>query len=662
MDVRCAKCGIEYEFDDAKVTAAGVTVKCTSCGHVFKVKREEPSLPSPPVTGSFAGDGEWMVRQPGGSIYRFKELTTLQKWIVERKVSRHDEISKTGRTWKPLGDVAELASFFQVVDAANAALQASLVAVQPPMRPSEAPVAGGAGMRPGAPAVQHTDPDLGTPLPSPTSPLPTGAVPPMVAAVPPPSAPSVPVRPRTEALPQGPDALDALDGLDEDDPVLAWQRTKRRRLMAATVVLVVAALAAAGFTFRDQLRALVDGGTTALAPATLDAAAAALQGNRAAPRATAKQAIDAAAAAPTPPPLALAWQARLEIADAAEAREVARVEQALAAMGGPDAAKHEAAAGDAAARADQALAHAYRVVGDVRALAPRLPEAHLAAAAYQLERGGLPEMKGDLEAARQAATPEALPAIDAEIAVHQALADARGALASTDAAVLAAAAERVPRSADGRLRDAHAALLALAQAARVVAKAPADPAALDAAKAAVRALPDADERVRRYGALLDAVAAANATPVLVDAGPVAQLDAGPAPAADAGIADVDDSPNDGYDVVMQKAERARVNGRSKLAHLLFLKATKQKPTAPRPWLGLGWAAMDLGRNAEAVRAFKRAVELAPEVGEAHFGLAEALRFTGQSAQAVAEYQEFLRIDPGSRDADVAKRAIDSIKE
>jgi hypothetical protein len=57
-----------------------------------------------------------MVRQPSGNVLTFKELTTLQKWIVERKVSREDEISKSGETWKRLGSIAELASFFQAVD------------------------------------------------------------------------------------------------------------------------------------------------------------------------------------------------------------------------------------------------------------------------------------------------------------------------------------------------------------------------------------------------------------------------------------------------------------------------------------------------------------------------------------------------------------------
>lgn len=149
MDVRCEKCKTDYEFDDARITEAGVTVKCTTCGHVFKVKKKAlvvtvpvsaddgqtsvspaSSVAAPPAgTGAFVPsmpgptpapkDKEWKVRQANGNVFSFKELTTLQKWIVERKVNRDDEISLNGDTWKRLGNIAELASFFQVVDEAQ---------------------------------------------------------------------------------------------------------------------------------------------------------------------------------------------------------------------------------------------------------------------------------------------------------------------------------------------------------------------------------------------------------------------------------------------------------------------------------------------------------------------------------------------------------------
>ena len=39
MDVRCEKCMTVYEFDDSQVGENGVTVKCTQCGNLFKVKK-----------------------------------------------------------------------------------------------------------------------------------------------------------------------------------------------------------------------------------------------------------------------------------------------------------------------------------------------------------------------------------------------------------------------------------------------------------------------------------------------------------------------------------------------------------------------------------------------------------------------------------------------
>lgn len=160
MDVRCERCKTDYEFEDARITEAGVTVKCTTCGHVFKVKKKalvvtvpvkpgeldqaHAPLTTPPSSSSMNAMAppqaekprEWKVRQASGNVFSFKELTTLQKWIVERKVSREDEISLTGENWKRLGNIAELASFFQVVDEAQKGQQlTALQSLQPLLTP-----------------------------------------------------------------------------------------------------------------------------------------------------------------------------------------------------------------------------------------------------------------------------------------------------------------------------------------------------------------------------------------------------------------------------------------------------------------------------------------------------------------------------------------------
>ena len=165
-----------YELDDTRVGDAGLTVKCQECGNLFKVRRrtttaelvvtgaaratladilpesesdvEVVALPKlamgpEPVTAETtaasvrarvavvydgkaeAGTG-WLLRSTlTGEVQRFRELTTLQQWIVERKVTRDDEISRGGESWKPLGGIAELASFFHVVEQAASIARAT---------------------------------------------------------------------------------------------------------------------------------------------------------------------------------------------------------------------------------------------------------------------------------------------------------------------------------------------------------------------------------------------------------------------------------------------------------------------------------------------------------------------------------------------------------
>ena len=117
MDITCPQCGAEYEFEDKQVTPYGVTVKCSSCAHVFRVRTRQV-VETESASESPDNERLWMIKTRDGQTFKFRELPTLQQWIVERKVCREDAISRTGDVWKPLGEIAELSSFFQVVDAA----------------------------------------------------------------------------------------------------------------------------------------------------------------------------------------------------------------------------------------------------------------------------------------------------------------------------------------------------------------------------------------------------------------------------------------------------------------------------------------------------------------------------------------------------------------
>ncbi|MEO8846039.1 MAG: zinc-ribbon domain-containing protein [Kofleriaceae bacterium] len=182
MDVRCEKCQTEYELDESRLKPGGVTVKCTNCGHMFKIRKRTPTnVGLSAVTGSAAeapprprqdsgssralapdtsrdqtrrepmpqrqtpvsglqpqaradsvlgaitdgGSGptpverQWLVRLENGEQKTCRELATLQQWIVAGVATRESLISRSGKTWKRLGDITELSQYFTIADEAR---------------------------------------------------------------------------------------------------------------------------------------------------------------------------------------------------------------------------------------------------------------------------------------------------------------------------------------------------------------------------------------------------------------------------------------------------------------------------------------------------------------------------------------------------------------
>ncbi|HEY5281825.1 MAG TPA: zinc-ribbon domain-containing protein, partial [Polyangia bacterium] len=123
MDVRCERCQTEYEVEDASVSDLGTAVQCSDCGHQFVVKRARnaasQSDPSRESGGADAGD--WVVETAAGRTLHLNDLTTLHKWIIERRVTREDRILRGGEPWQRLGDTVELVPFFDIVDSAERA-------------------------------------------------------------------------------------------------------------------------------------------------------------------------------------------------------------------------------------------------------------------------------------------------------------------------------------------------------------------------------------------------------------------------------------------------------------------------------------------------------------------------------------------------------------
>lgn len=237
MDVRCEKCQTEYELDEARLKPGGVTVKCTNCGHMFKIRKRSPTQPGAPIapprsaspsappprpterpterrstpeprtappavpepSRTLAGSGpvgegdrNWIIRLENGETRTCRELNALQQWIIAGEVSRESMISRSGKTWKRLGDIPDLASFFIVAEEARQSRSSresgSITPPRMPAVPEPRPTIAGMGavQPPGKAPERET---VVEPVRAATA---RPAPPPTPPPVPPPRPPSVP--------------------------------------------------------------------------------------------------------------------------------------------------------------------------------------------------------------------------------------------------------------------------------------------------------------------------------------------------------------------------------------------------------------------------------------------------------------------------------------
>lgn len=605
MDVRCSRCGVEYEFEDEKVKPTGVTVKCTSCGHVFKVRR--PDDGSPPTTPSEPRTG-WTVRHVDGTVTQFHDMTALQRWIVEGRLRPEAELALPGGGWRPLGQIPELSSFFDVVRAARA--------------PS--PPDGG-----GAPRAESTARDTGIHTPPPAS-LGEGFV---LSSV---------DQPYEATFPSG-----SLAGLDDDDPVLAWRR-RRRRNAAIAVILVVVTVSTVAFValsrepgvmaWLHRASARIDEATATtskVGPSQADAASL-----HRLVESSLRQTIVldpmlhdeilATTAEAGAEPLAFAAGARAEAHRGFVAALRLRLVEALAAQGGEGASAEKAAA---RTQLDERLAQAFRLASNARRAGPESAEADLAFASYQAVKGALPEFGSDLDAARRHA-PHAKASIDREGAHLEALSRL---LYARDRERLVGAQEVLQELRTLAPDDARLELAALVGRVLVGERGPALAAALDGWR-------------ERVPAVWPAGITRLLAPPTVEAQPAAVTST-----------DAVEPPPTGFDELLRRAETARVREKTRAALELYQQALRTRPDAAAARVGLGWCYLDLENPAAALDEFQRAVRLDDQHADAHLGMAEASRARRDARAAVASYRRYLELNPKGRDAAAARAAIKTLQ-
>jgi predicted Zn finger-like uncharacterized protein len=117
MEIRCERCGRSYTYPDEKVTESGIVLKCTACGHTFRARRRAIVTTEPveaPVAPASAPTRNWLIRQRAGNVITFQDLSTLKRWISDGRVTREDEISRSGEVWRRLATVPEFQGLFDV--------------------------------------------------------------------------------------------------------------------------------------------------------------------------------------------------------------------------------------------------------------------------------------------------------------------------------------------------------------------------------------------------------------------------------------------------------------------------------------------------------------------------------------------------------------------
>jgi len=619
MDVRCERCSSLYDFDESRVPAEGLSVKCTSCGHVFRVFRGQ--APAAPLAGVVAAPSEdWLLRQAtSGKLVRFKDLAALQRWVVERRVRRDDELSNGGKDWRRLGDLPDLQPFFK-------AIEAQTPAPPPPTPAASPPLAIGTGAFP----LQGSGmfPAQGGPVAAPQP----GFAPPQPQAM--------PVGARWEGSPQPlpqvttgswqigsppPGALPSFAGGPARDVDLPPRGGKAKWILLALVVLLAAGAVAVGVVKPAFVKQLLGPKVDEATVQAVSAAYVELRKDSDAAIERARGAFEKATGLAPDYVAAHAGLAQAELARAgALLEDVAAREIKAAATQPPD----PAVTAELTQRHKEAQAHLDRGLAEAKRALELEPEGaaglRVMAEWNRLTRNA-DAMKPLLEQARQKAPGDPWVAYVAGASVAADPALAERAIRYFDEALEAAPDLNIARY--------HLARVFWAQGNKAKAK--------EHASTILAAVPDHE----------------GAKALLLE------LDPPPPPTPEPEATPAPEAPRElGYDQLFAKGDRLRQAERPREALRLFEKAAELNATDPEVYNAMGLCYLDLEAWDSAINNFGRALTLVPRFSDAHFGIAQAYQAKGQKRDAVKHYRDYLDLVPEGEDAEVAKRALAELQQ
>lgn len=608
MDVRCESCGTEYELDEARVPDEGLQVQCGKCATVFRTWRPTPRLPDA------RSSDEWMIRQRTGNVFRFRELTTLQRWIVERKVSRDDEISKTAKKWERLGNIPELATFFQVVDQAAApvapvtpyilvaASQGAQAQQAVPLPPD---AAAGAAWERTPQSLSHAQPTQRWQLTHET------------AAI--------------EEQYFGSKGRSQDDDLDD-----VVRKPRRGRAVLAVFVLLVLGATGAYIANPEYFEELYRDHFGGVPEAALKSLTAGYDGLRLDTIAGLDGAIQDFERAIVAAPAYAAAKAGLAEALAARAEYLEEEADALAKImakqSGPEAEATKAKIEPLRDQVRERLERAQQLVSEALANSPKALAPNRAAAEVQRVAHQPTKIESYAAQARQAAPDDAR--------LHYVL----GAAAALDPSTMERAIRHfdIALEADAQLNRARYKL------AQVYVHAGQKEKAVDHLK---RLLAGTPTHERAQALLAD-----------LEAPPPAPAPA-PAPAPTPAEPTQAETPPKGtpsFEQLLAQGDRLRQADRPTQALKAYERALELEPDDADALTGMGWCYVDLENPNAAIATFKQVLDKMPRFSDAHFGLAEAYRMKNMKRDATKHYRAYLDILPDGPEAAVAKRMLEDM--
>jgi len=636
MVVTCPKCSTSYEFDDTLVGSKGTVVRCTQCSHMFKIFADEND-----DTIEHAG---WMIKKADGKVFGIDKFSTIQKWIREGKIDADDSLSRTGKSWKKLGEIIELQGLFATLESTKAALRPTPPAgseVEPRLSVHGEGLSdeiSGAGREA---SLQPSGRQAG------------GAARANVTYDAPEPEPATVKGPLARSLASGDDEM------EKEDPLLmpGYRPGRWKRWVVAFVVLAMVGLAVAGYLERDQL---IGWYTGLSAPATegeheraleraheyflLDTGSYFDQAEKIYRDLLAKNDQDAGARTGLAELLAARAQYardRKEILGLSEgvedagtlAREARKLAQ-LAVLASPD-----------SLEANRALADCLRLSGDLEGarehidkaldIAPRDPETLYVAILIDYEEGlDVERIIQDLE--RVLRRSETLIRVRYRLALLQALAG-QPANSRTHAEKI------LDMNADHQLA---AKLVALLDAGGLEAPVPdkgseSDPAETSAegeTEAASGTEPPAVEPATDPGSALKKPVESGAE----GSGGVPQ--------------------GKSYDFYIAKAMKYRSGGDCDRALDYFEKALQASPTSVEAWSGSGYCHLSMYQYGPAVSEFKRALKANKNYGPALIGLAQAYEKKGNIKGAIEYYGKYLDSHASGGQAGLARNKLKELED